>query len=612
MAAVEADVLGNRPAAAAPLVTKGSEVGQELAKIGAATEQAQKGPLAEFLERPVVRRFIPYMALAILLTLAGIILSTMSQSPPRALYPNMADTDKEQASQVLKKAGIKASIDPTSGNLLVDSKDYYEARITLASAGLPKEANTGFQGLKETMPLGTSQFMEQARYNASVEEELAQSIKRINTIQDARVHLALPKQSVFIRDREEPKASVIVTPYNGRAVSDGQVQAIVHLVSSSIPYLTPTNVSVVDQFGHLLTESHDGSAMDASTKQQELRQRMEAEYAERVVNMLAPIFGAGNVRAQVAADVDFSVVEQTVENFDPNATGTKVRSEQSHTAKTTDQKAEGIPGSLSNQPPAATQAVQGAAVPPNGTDTGPRPPVRDESSETKNYEMDRTVRYVVDPAPHVRRLSVAVTVNNAPIPAGATTPPAAKPLTEEETTRLTNLVKGAVGFNPDRGDVVTLLSESFESPKADKSIPFWQLPQFLEILRYAGAIIAIVLMGLFVIKPVVARLTYVAPEPTPEQLAAAMAALPGVPGAATAEGEAGDGAEDESLELKEGETLEDLKARLKPKKKSGISAEMLDTANSYDDKVAVVRMLVNQDARRVALVLKNLITKDLK
>jgi flagellar M-ring protein FliF len=607
MAAVEADILGNKPVAASPLATTGTDVGQELAKIGAATEQANKGPIAEFLERPAVRRFIPYVALAILLALAGVILASMSQSPPRALYPNMADTDKEQASQVLKKAGIKASIDPTSGNLLVDSKDYYEARITLASAGLPKEANTGFQGLKDTMPLGTSQFMEQARYNASVEEELAQSIKRINTIQDARVHLALPKQSVFIRDREEPKASVIVTPFNGRAVSDGQVQAIVHLVSSSIPYLTPASVSVVDQFGRLLTESRDGSAMDASTKQQELRRRMEAEYAERIVSMLAPIFGAGNVRAQVAADVDFSVVEQTVENFDPNATGTKVRSEQSRTAKTTDQKAEGIPGSLSNQPPAGTVAVQGAAVPPNGTDTSPRAPVRDESSETKNYEMDRTVRYVVDPAPHVRRLSVAVTVNNAPMPAGATTPPASKPLTEEETTRLTNLVKGAVGYSADRGDVVTLLSEAFEAPKSDKSPPFWQLPQFLEILRYAGAIIAIVLLALFVVRPVVARLTYVAPEPTPEQLAAAMAGLPSGTTAGGAEAP-----EEESLELKEGETLEELKARMKPKKKSGISAEMLDTANSYDDKVTVVRMLVSQDARRVALVLKNLITKDLR
>ena len=250
-------------------------------------------------------------------------------------------------------------------------------------------------------------------------------------------------------------------------------------------------------------------------------------------------------------------------------------------------------------------------MPPNCTDTGAKPPVRDESSETKNYEMDRTVRYVVDPAPHVRRLSVAVTVNNAPAVAGQAAAPAPKPLSEDETARLTNLVKGAVGFSADRGDVVTLVSEAFEAPTPDKSLPFWQLPQFLEILRYAGAIIAIVLLGLFVIKPVVARLTYVAPEPTPEQLAAAMAALPGVPSAG-AEGEATEGVEEESLELKEGETLEELKARLKPKKKAGISAEMLDTANSYDDKVTVVRMLVSQDARRVALVLKNLITKDLK
>ena len=219
----------------------------------------------------------------------------------------------------------------------------------LAAAGLPREATTGFSGLKDNMPLGTSQFMEQARYNASIEEELAQSIRRINTVQDARVHLALPRQSAFVRDRAEPKASVIVTPYNGRVVGEGQVQAIVHLVSSSIPYMTPANVSVVDQFGRLLTETPESK--DLSAKQLELRQRLEADYADRVVQLLGPIFGANNVRAQVNADLDFSVIERTVENFDPTSTGTKVRSEQLRESTTTEPKSEGVPGSLSNEPP---------------------------------------------------------------------------------------------------------------------------------------------------------------------------------------------------------------------------------------------------------------------
>jgi len=591
-----------------------------------------------FLQKPVVRTALPYVGIALVLLLAIVVYISVSTPPPRALYPEMADADKEAAQQLLQRNGVDVSLDPVTGALTVPVDSFHEARIMLAAAGLPKEAASGASMLNEAMPLGTSQFMEQARYNASIEEELAQSIKRINSIQSARVHLALPRQSAFVRDRAEPKASVIVTPYSGRAVSDGQVQAIIHLVSSSIPYMVPANVSVVDQFGRLLTEPP--GSKDLNAKQLELRQKMEADYVDRINQILAPIFGTSNVRAQVNADLDFSVVEQTVENYDPENAGTRVRSEQLKQSQTTEPSASGIPGSLSNEAPppvvpvAAANVTDGAAATPAAAGApGGEPVLRgQESSQSRNYEMDRTVRYVVDPAPRLRRLSVGVAINDAIAVPGAATPPARKPLPAAEIARLTSLVQGAVGFSVGRGDVVNIISTNFEPPKTEAVLPLWEQDRYIDLAKYVSLALAVALLAFLVVRPIINRLTYVEPpQMTKEKLLEALSASGvdvsrlGAPaalggdavGVADAAGEgvgvAGEvGLSDTDVELREGESLEDLRARLKPRKKSGISAEMLDTANSYDDKVTVVRMLVSQDAKRVALVLKNLITRDIR
>jgi flagellar M-ring protein FliF len=591
-----------------------------------------------FLQKPVVRTALPYVGIALVLLLAIVVYISVSTPPPRALYPEMADADKEAAQQLLQRNGVDVSLDPVTGALTVPVDSFHEARIMLAAAGLPKEAASGASMLNEAMPLGTSQFMEQARYNASIEEELAQSIKRINSIQSARVHLALPRQSAFVRDRAEPKASVIVTPYSGRAVSDGQVQAIIHLVSSSIPYMVPANVSVVDQFGRLLTEPP--GSKDLNAKQLELRQKMEADYVDRINQILAPIFGTSNVRAQVNADLDFSVVEQTVENYDPENAGTRVRSEQLKQSQTTEPSASGIPGSLSNEAPppvvpvAAANVTDGAAATPAAAGApGGEPVLRgQESSQSRNYEMDRTVRYVVDPAPRLRRLSVGVAINDAIAVPGAATPPARKPLPAAEIARLTSLVQGAVGFSVGRGDVVNIISTNFEPPKTEAVLPLWEQDRYIDLAKYVSLALAVALLAFLVVRPIINRLTYVEPpQMTKEKLLEALSASGvdvsrlGAPaalggdavGVADAAGEgvgvAGEvGLSDADVELREGESLEDLRARLKPRKKSGISAEMLDTANSYDDKVTVVRMLVSQDAKRVALVLKNLITRDIR
>lgn len=619
MAAVEADVLRSRldgeGAAAGVMVSTSRDAARPtgLAPLEQATSPPD-GPVSGFLKRPAVRAALPYVGLALVFLLAIVAYVSLSTPPPRALYPEMADSDKDAAQQLLGKNGIGVELDPATGSLVVPADEFHEARIILAAAGLPKDSASGPSLLNGSMPLGTSQFMEQARYNATVEEELSQSIRRINSIKDARVHLALPRQSAFVRDRADPKASVIVTPYAGRAVSDGQVQAIIHLVSSSIPYMVPTNVSVVDQFGRLLTEP--AGAKDLNAKQLELRQKLEADYVDRINQILAPIFGAANVRAQVNADLDFSVIEQTTENYDPENAGTRVRSEQVKESRTTEPSATGVPGSLSNEPPAPVTAVPAADAPAGAATAAtaaPEPVVRgQERSESRNFEIDRSVRYVVDPAPRMRRLTVGVAINDAIAVPGATAAPARRPLPAAELTRLTNLVQGTVGFDAARGDVVNIISTSFEAPAVVVETPVYLRPQVLDTAKYLAVALSIALVGLLIVRPIIRRLTYIPPTsesaPAATTALAAATAVDGAGGAAAAvdPGAAADG----EVELREGETLEELKARMKPKKK-GISADLLDTANSYDDKVTVVRMMVSQDSKRVSLVLKNLIGRDL-
>lgn len=618
MAAVEADVLRRR------LDDEGSNAGVMVSSSSgamrpmenASAPAASTNPVTGFLRAPMVRAALPYVTIALVLMLAVVAYMSMSTPPPRTLYPEMADSDKEAAQQLLQKNGIGVALDKVTGSLTVPVSEFHEARMMLAAAGLPRDSAADSSSINEAMPLGTSQFMEQARYNAAIEEELSQSIRRINTIKDARVHLALPRQSAFVRDRADPKASVIVTPFQGRAVSDGQVQAIIHLVSSSVPYLVPAHVSVVDQFGRLLTDT--GSAADLNAKQLELRQKLEADYVDRITQILTPIFGVANVRAQVNADLDFSVIEQTTENYDPENAGTRVRSEQVTESRTTEPSATGVPGTLSNEPPVpATPTPEAAATEPAAAAPAAEPVVRgQERSENRNFEIDRSVRYVVDPAPRMRRLTVGVAINDAIAAPGATAAPARRPLPAAEITRLTNLIQGTVGFDAARGDVVNIISTNFELPAAEVPTPIYLQPQFIDTGKYLAVALAIALAALLIIRPIMTKLTQgpAAPDPAAAEAGRAGTSLAVVGGsgdlAVAAAGTTAEGMAEGEVELREGETLEELKARMKPKKK-GISADMLDTANSYDDKVTVVRMMVSQDSKRVSLVLKNLISRDL-
>jgi flagellar M-ring protein FliF len=416
--------------------------------------------------------------------------------------------------------------------------------------------------------------------------------------------LALAKQSAFVRDRTPPKASVVVTPQPGRMMTPSQVQAVVHLVASSVPLLTPDNVTVVDNLGKLITDSSTDSALGLTAAQTQHKQKMEEVYRQRVNQILMPIAGETNVRSQVNLSLDFSQTEVTTEDFDPREKGSKTRSEVLSEDRNTLKEAAGVPGALSNTPPVAptATAIVAAAKPPTAEDR-----VTLTNRTTRNYELDRCVRHVTSATGTVERLSVAVVINERqPTPQpkndkGETPEPKANPFTPEEMERMQSLVRSVVGFNEARGDVVTVIPARFEiEPVYDMSVVWYKDEVLMNQIK--SGVIGLVFLAflLLVVRPAVMHL--LGREKDASDAAALLLieqtkALP--------DGELS--AEDmNAIQLGEGETLEQLKAKLKPKK-SNISLEMLDTANSYDDKVALVRMIVAEDSARVASVLKNMI-----
>jgi flagellar M-ring protein FliF len=569
------------------------------------------GPLAsvqQMLQQPSVKKAMPIILMALAVLLFALLYVLINMPSYRPLMVNMSEADQQTAMEALRASEFKPVLDPSTGQITVPSNKYHEARIFLASKGLPKTGNTGIDSLKDQSAMTTSQFMEQVRYTAAMEQELARTIMQIDSIQQARVHLAMPKQSVFVRDRTPPKASVIITPHAGRSVSQNQVQALVHLVASSVPLMTPENVAVVDNQGKLITDSSNAAALGLTSAQSNHKQKMEDVYRQRVMQILSPIVGDNNVRSQVNMALDFTQTEVTTEDFDTREKGPKTRSEALSEDKSGAAEAAGIPGTLSNTPPPAPSATTNSAA---STPAGSGGTTNSTTARsTRNYELDRSVRHVKNATGTVERLSVAVLINErAPTTTknekGEVTDSKPNPYSEEEITRMQDLVRGVVGYDEKRGDVVTVVQAKFEPTVAyDLSIP-WYKDESLQTYIKSGLLgVMFLAFIMMVIRPAVLRMLGLLKTPAELEAEAAAAAL-AAEKIALADGELSP--EDmNAIQLGEGETLEEIKAKLKPKK-SSISMEMLDTANTYDDKVALVRMIVAEDTSRVASVLKKMI-----
>ena len=545
------------------------------------------GPLS-LLNNPDVQRILPYVIGVIALAICILFYLWVSAPTYRSVYPGMSEADRQEAKEALDAAGFSPRIDINSGALQVDDDRYHEARILLASQDIPRSATAGgFENLLEQGSMTTSRFMEQVSYRAAMETELAKSVTEIATIRGARVHLAEPQQSVFVRNQTPAKASVVVVPHPGRVVTQSQIRAIVHLVSSSVPYLPAENVSVVDNTGALLTDTEGENAMTLTNAQAEHKRSLEMSYNRRIEQILASIVGMGNVRSEVDVALDFTEVETTYEEFDKGGVGPRTRSESLDFEQEAAIGASGLPGSFSNQPPAAPDFAQSGNLPEESSESASGV---SSSSTTRNYELDREIRYVKQQVGRIDRVSVAVVINQD----AYISPVEGEPdgITADELERLTEVVKGVVGFSEARGDTVAVVPSSFAVPvDIIPQVAWWEDPRIVDLIKYGSSLVLILFILIFVARPIIK-----ANMPEDDDLDIPLASL---------DGELSD-QDLQMIRLGEGETLEEIKAKLIPKK-SSIPLDMLDTANSYDDKVAVLRMLAADDPGRVANSIKRMI-----
>ncbi len=669
------------------MVTSGTPLrSTDLARSAANTALSDPmGMVRDLVRQPTVKKALPIIV--ILMVVAAFGLASMSMKTPsyRPLTMMLPENDKQLAIETLKAGNFNPQVDNNTGQIMVPGDKYQEARMLLASKGLPRTEAQGMDTLKDMPAMTTSQFMEQVRYNNAMEQELAKTISQIAGIRNARVHLAAPKQSVFVRDRVPTKASVIITRAPGKQVSSANVQAIISLVASSVPYLAPENVSVVDNYGTLMNEMLGEAPLGLTGAQLQQKQQMEDLYRTRLIQLLAPIVGEANVSAQVSLQLDFTQEEITTEDFDQRDKGPKTRSELYVEDRNSFKDAIGVPGSLSNTPPNPPQNPASSETSVSDPNKGvSEKGVQVVARSTKNYELDRAVRHTKTAMGNVQKLGVGVLINERPIPAGTkvekpadgSAAPTTIPYTQEELDRLNQLVRGAVGFNDKRGDVVTVVATRFEPPVDPDAVP-WYKDESLASLANSGVVaVLFITFLLFVVSPMIKKLNK--PEVDPAALAAAALAAASAEAAAAekmrterianaeadaavraaqeraareeaeekvrkakeeelmqlqmaeeasaaesvqmAEEEAAREAErlaaaseepegPTDVELAEGESLEDLKARmgnLKPKKQA-IPADLLNNANSYDDKVALIRMIVADNSGRVAGVMRGMI-----
>jgi flagellar M-ring protein FliF len=414
-------------------------------------------------------------ALAGVIAVVAVTFLWARQPEYKVLYSNLSDRDGGEVIAALAPLNVPYKVADGGSVILVPASQVYDVRLKLAAQGLPKGGAVGFE-LMDSQKFGLSQFAEQVNYQRALAGELARTIQALSTVQAARVHLAIPRPSVFVRDAQQPSASVLVSLYPGRTLDAGQVNAIAHLVASSVPELSARNVTVVDQAGNLLSGGPQGTpanALDAA--QLKYLHALEASFASRIENILKPVVGPENVRAQVTASLDFSQVEQTSETFRPNAApqDQSIRSQQTvETVSTNPQGPSGVPGALSNQPPGAASAPLTAAAPAAGQAGQPaQQSVNTHRENTVNYEVDKTIRHVKGEVGAIKRLSVAVVVNYRRN-VGQDGKVTQTPLTEQELAQLSDLAREAMGFSKERGDTLNLVNAPFSGePLAGAEAP---------------------------------------------------------------------------------------------------------------------------------------------
>ena len=559
--------------------------------------------IREAIDQPSFRRAFPTILAALTAVAAAIVFVSMREPNMTTLYASVSDADKSKIYESLKNMGMDVELDPATGEVLIPTNDYHQARISLAAQGLPEYSASGFEDI-DNLPLGASRSVETMKLKKVQENELSRSIAEISSVQAARVHLALPEKSVFIRNQTTPTASVFITLKNGRQLDQTQVRAITNLVASSIPGMGQSGVSIIDQSGRLLSYSPENPDEIMADSQLAYRMRLEGIYRSRIQSLVAPIVGASNVTAQVNLEIDFTRRETSQELVDPKDSA--ILSEQSSLNVTAKKDAVGIPGAISNQPPAENEIETAAGrasksadgeVEGNGFETK-------SSTELKNYEVSRKFETVTTPSNTISRIDAAVLVRDRKVIDPETGEVTYEPISEKIKNEMEQLIASAIGIKSERGDSLTITSQLFNEEIYGEQIKWYETTWFKSIIEKTLIVLLLGFVSLGVVRPMLSRI--LVPTSSTNSVMELYAEAETMADLATQRVES-----TKAVEVDEGETLEGIKAKLKPKKRSGISADLLDTANTYDDKVALVRMIVADEAGRVANVFKQLMRNDL-
>ncbi|WP_260597343.1 flagellar basal-body MS-ring/collar protein FliF [Sphingomonas endolithica] len=518
------------------------------------------------LAQPAVRRSLPMILLVGLIAAAALAWMTFSAAPQKVLFASLADADKASVTQALEQGNIPSKIDD-AGALTVDEDDYARAKMLLAGQGLPK-ATPGGYAILDQLPMGVSRAVEGERLRQARETEIARSIQEIDAVAEARVHLATPEASVFIRDNAAPSASVILKLQPGRSLSDAQVSSIVNLVASSVPGLKSDAVTIVDQMGGLLTKAAGESASGAAGDERiAFQRRVEDKYRAQVVQLLTPLVGSGNFSTEVQADVDLDETQATRESYDKQGA---LRAEQGNwTGNQADAATPGgIPGALSNTPPPAstvtapTPAVPGATA-AAGTATAPN--VKQSDQFARAYDLGKEVSVTRAAPGGVKRLSVAVLLRDIET---------AKPRSQVEIQQITQLVQTAVGFNQGRGDQVTVISRKFAgAAQLDGGQPWYDNAWLPIIARNVTAIVIALLVLLLGVRPLAKALM------KKREDAGARPALGRDMGAAAGSDPT----------------------------PPAVSIDQIDSAQNYDDRIGMVRGFTRDNPARAALAVRDMI-----
>jgi flagellar M-ring protein FliF len=486
-------------------------------------------PAPKYWETPMGKRVVVGGALAVVLAVVAAIWLWSSAPDYRVLFSNTSDKDGGAITASLDQMGVKYKFSEGGSAILVPADQVHNIRLKLAAQGLPRGGNVGFE-LLENQKLGTSQFVEQVNYQRSLEGELANSIQSLAAVSSARVHLALPKPSVFVREQQKPTASVLLNLQQGRTLDQAQVSAIVHLVASSVPELPASNVTVVDQNGTLLSDTTSKNGKQLDPNQLKYVEALQQNIVKQVESIITPLVGQNNVRAEATADIDFAQTDTAAEMYKPNSPPEPQAIRSQQTSESTgpgSANPSGIPGALSNQPPGvATAPIDGAPAPAaQGATTGPT-----RKDATTNYEVDKTVRFEQKPMGGIKRLTVGVVVNYRRSVDPKTGKIVIKPLTAPEVAQINELVKQAMGYSQSRGDTLNVTNAPFDGidkPQEEK-IDWWRdpsnFPLAKDVARYV--FIALVLAFLYyrivrpLLKPVMKKFdeaVEIPPEPEPPE-----------------------------------------------------------------------------------------------